>query len=65
MPHPYWKVRKMATIAKKVANTKRLAYFSLAAILATVATLYTIQYGGDIIGKVYFALAVPSNNTKI
>ena len=51
MPQPYWKVCKIATVARKVANRRRLAYRSLAAIIAIVAILHTFQYGRGIIGR--------------
>ena len=53
MPWPYWKVRKIAIVPRKVANQRWLAYLSLAAIIAIVAILRTFQYGCNIIGKVY------------
>ena len=35
MPQPYWKVRKIATIAGKVANLKRLAYIQFGLLQKT------------------------------
>ena len=43
------KKTKIATIANKVANLKRLAYFSFAVILAIAAILPTFQYGFGIV----------------
>ena len=54
MLQPYWKVRKIATIAMIAANERKASRFRLATFLATVAILRTFQYGRDIIGKVYF-----------
>ena len=45
------KMRKIATVARKVANRRRLAYLSLAVIIAIVAILRTFQYGHGIIGR--------------
>ena len=44
MLQPYWKICKIATVARKVANRRRPAYLSLETILAIAAILRTFQY---------------------